>query len=439
MNAGHTIAGRYRLESVLGEGGQATVHRATDLHGGRSVAVKILDGQLARDPTMLARVAREQQAMQALAGTNIVEFIDLCAEPDGRLCLVMELLEGRNLESRLKEVERAKAFLPVSETVAIMQPVVDTLERAHAVGIVHRDLKPSNIFLLSERLGGGTRLLDFGLANLSTADPLTRAGVIMGSPSYIAPESWAGVPGRTGVRADIYSLGVLLFRMLGARMPFIGSSLLEKMRNATSSERPSLHEIRPELPPQVDFWVERALAVDPRDRFASVAACFGELLWALKLAPHPSRQRRTRISQEHALQVRSWLDAEPSPASSLPPLSIEPVPLDSDVPLEDEQAPSSSELPYLSVEPLPLSDRPSVAATPHAKRAAERRGQRRLPPIPQPPRLPEQEISSSFIQGNTGARHAPSVLPEQSGVRTNVSDEWEAPTACHAPGTGRSK
>src|SRR5690606_37779028 len=142
-------------------------------------------------------------------------------------------------------------------------------------------------FLLSSRFGGGTRLLDFGLANLTSADPLTAVGTVMGSPSYIAPESWAGVPGRSGARADIYSLGVLLFRMLSGRMPFAGKTLLEKMRNTTGAERPSLHELRPDLPHQVDIWVERALAVDPNDRFASPGACFGELLWALKLAPHP--------------------------------------------------------------------------------------------------------------------------------------------------------
>src|SRR5690606_8579890 len=121
-------------------------------------------------------------------------------------------------------------------------PVVETLDKAHAVGIVHRDLKPGNIFLLNDRLGGGSRLLDFGLANLSSADPLTAVGTVMGSPSYIAPESWAGIPGRSGAKADVYSLVVILFRMLSGRMPFLGNTLLEKMKNATKAELPSLHE-----------------------------------------------------------------------------------------------------------------------------------------------------------------------------------------------------
>src|SRR5689334_21364622 len=101
MGARRVIAGRYRLEEVLGQGGQATVHRASDLRSGRQVAVKELSGPLARDPMVVARVAREQQAMVALAGTNAVEFIDLCTEPDGTLCIVLELLEGRDLESHL--------------------------------------------------------------------------------------------------------------------------------------------------------------------------------------------------------------------------------------------------------------------------------------------------------------------------------------------------
>ncbi len=483
MGRGHVIARRYRLEEVLGEGGQATVYRAVDLKGGREVAVKVLDGQLASDETVVARVIREQQAMVALAGTNAVEFIDLCTE-NGSLCLVLELLEGIDLEGRMAELGRARALMPVSEIVAIMRPLVETLDKAHAVGIVHRDLKPSNIFLLSERLGGGSRLLDFGLANLSTAAPLTAVGTVMGSPSYIAPESWAGIPGRSGAKADIYSLGVILFRMLSGRMPFIGKTLIDKMRNATGAERPSLHALRNELPPQVDIWVERALAVDPGERFASAGACFGELLWALNLAPHPSQQKRAQLSEAQAANIRSWLDRDAPRFSSLPPasatpdepparaneieeptdglplLSVEPGPITSPpeneieeptaglpflsvepgpvtAPPEDEieeptvglpfeiEEPTAG-LPFLSVEPEPLSDVPASSSNTERGRAV-------LPPIPQAPGLPGDEISSTFAHRALPSTSAPSVVPEQSGVRSNVSAEWEAATTFYSP------
>ncbi|HEX2733108.1 MAG TPA: serine/threonine-protein kinase [Polyangiaceae bacterium] len=436
MSDGRVIAERYRLEEILGRGGQATVHRAVDLQTGRRVAVKELNGELAREPTVVARMAREQQAMVALAGTNAVEFIDLCTSSEGSLCLVLELLEGRDLEAYLCELEREKRLLPVSEMVAIMQPVVETLDRAHAVGIVHRDLKPSNIFLLSDQLGGGSRLLDFGLAHLASAEALTAAGLIMGSPSYIAPESWAGIPGRAGSRADVYSLGVILFRMLAGRMPFTGKTLLEKMRNTTSADRPSLHELRNELPPQVDIWVERSLAVDPNDRFASPGACFGELLWALKLAPHPSEQRHMSLSREQADEVRAWLDTDAKHGESipLPLLSIEPMPLSTDAPGDAGGSTALESLPYLSLEPAPASD-----SEPEAPQAAGRQDRATapdrlkkeepsyiLPPIPKAPLLPDKETSTSFTRKEPLSTRAPSVVPEQSGVRTQ--DDWDDAT-----------
>jgi serine/threonine protein kinase len=334
------------------------------------------------------------------------------------------------------------------------------------VGIVHRDLKPGNIFLLSESAGGGSRLLDFGLANLSSAEPLTKAGLVMGSPSYIAPESWAGIPGRSGAKADIYSLGVILFRMLSGRMPFSGKTLMDKMRSATSAERPSLHEIRSELPPQVDIWVERALAVDPRDRFSTAGACLGELLWALNLAPHPSKQKRTQISAEHALEIRAWLDNTDTKSSEpLPLLSVEPEPIASDAPKDEDD----DGLPLISVEPEPLSDTPppqGARATNPAQPEAKKKTHRGLPAIPMAPALPGDEVSAAIagkmpskketLKGlppvlrppamppsASGAQfterspknsiRAPSAIPERSGLRSNLpEDEWEDPTTLYA-------
>jgi serine/threonine-protein kinase len=222
----YLIADRYYLGDRIGEGGQAAVFRAWDGIAQRDVALKMLSAQATSDPTVLGRVAREQRAMVALAGTSAVGFIDLCPGPSGSLCLVMELLEGRDLEAHLCELEDEGLEMPLSEIVAVMAPLVETLDKAHSVGIVHRDLKPSNIFLLSEQMGGESRLLDFGMANLSSADPLTTVGTVMGSPSYIAPEGWSGKPRGSDGRADVYALGVILFRMLGVRLPFQGMSLV---------------------------------------------------------------------------------------------------------------------------------------------------------------------------------------------------------------------
>jgi serine/threonine protein kinase len=404
------IAERYYLGDKLGEGGQATVYRAWDSFDQREVALKMLG--TTGDPTIVGRVAREQRAMVALAGTNAVEFIDLCAGPSGTLCLVMELLEGRDLEAHLSDLEHAGDPMPLTEIVAIMAPLVETLDKAHSVGIVHRDLKPGNIFLLSDSVGGGSRLLDFGMANLSSADPLTTVGTVMGSPSYIAPEGWSGKPRGSDGRGDVYALGVILFRMLSGRLPFQSKTLIDKMRNTTTAERPSLRALRPGLPPHVDIWVERALAIDPNERFPTAGASFGELLWALGLAPHPSQQRRVRLAEATVVGMRAFLEHEgefedDELIEELTALSMEPMPLDDDD-LQEEGTVLDS-LPLLeSLAPPDAAAGDRAHAHPHGRAPVGP-----LPPIPQLPPLP----------ANQTARASPpeALAQEPSAVRTVAS------------------
>jgi serine/threonine-protein kinase len=429
------IADRYYLGDKLGEGGQATVFRAWDSYARREVAIKLLAAS--GDRTIIGRVTREQRAMVALAGTNAVEFIDLCAGPADTLCLVMELLDGRDLEAHLTELELAREPMPVSDMVAIMAPVVETLDKAHSVGIVHRDLKPGNIFLLSARAGGGSRLLDFGMANLSSADPLTTVGTVMGSPSYIAPESWSGQPRGSDGRADVYALGVILFRMLGGRLPFQARSLLDKMRNTTTAERPSLRVLRQALPPQVDIWVERALAIDPNERFATASACFGELLWALGLAPHPSEQRRVRLAESTIVGMRAFLDDDSvldddELIEELTALSMEPLAPDECVPIEEDTALDS--LPVFELQSLPPSLAPEQTnASPRGPAAVGP-----LPPIPRVPPLPEGLAARPPMEAAHGeepsAVHGAPAPPSQSAemMRDPFEDEREGLTTSYA-------
>ncbi len=314
---GETIADRYVLQDVIGEGGQAIVCRALDTHSGQHVAVKILNDRASRSAEVLERVRREQQAMVALAGTHAVGFQDLCRAPSGALCLVMELLSGRDLEHRLHELESSGAFMSIDELVRVMTPIVDTLDKAHAVGIVHRDLKPGNMFLVDAATGGATRLLDFGFARLAGGSHVTQAGMVMGSPSYIAPEMWLGRSGEVSARSDVYSLSVVLYRMVGGRLPFEGETLQEKFILATTAERPSLHALRPDLPDKIDLWAERALAIDPTERFPTVRSSWNELLWALERAPRPKHRtiEEPREPSRDVATVREWLDA---PSNTLP-------------------------------------------------------------------------------------------------------------------------
>ncbi|WP_437925766.1 serine/threonine-protein kinase [Sorangium sp. So ce291] len=322
------IDGRYKLLEVVGQGGHGVVYRALDQQTGAHVAVKCLHPEFASDPALKARMRREASAMGALSGTSATQVFAFTEAPDGTLCIVMEFLKGSDLETTLRQLEAQHQRLPLARLQEFFRPIVDTLDAAHARGIVHRDLKPANIFVLesdaaspsssfssppsppssggsahivSDRahpaagLGqppgagggaqgsaaasarGGVRLLDFGLVKVMQADPLTREGAIPGSPSYIAPEVWKGRPQEIDHRIDIYSLGAVLFRVLAGRVPFSGASRVDILLAAARGPRPSLHAFRPDLPPEVDAWVARALAVVPEERFQDVRALWSAL------------------------------------------------------------------------------------------------------------------------------------------------------------------
>jgi serine/threonine protein kinase len=286
---GTVISDRYELTGILGHGGQGVVYRARDRTTGRGVAIKMLSDSVADDPVYAARLAREQEALVALAGTSAVAVYDLCEAPNGSLCLVMELLEGSDLEKRFEELEARNERLPLARLSSIMEPIVDTLERAHDAGIIHRDLKPGNIFLLSD--GEGVRLFDFGLSRSRKAMRLTAAGTVMGSPSYIAPEVWKGDSDALDGRVDVYSLAVILFRALSGDLPFEGRTLKESFELASNAPRPSLRALRPDLPPRVDAWVAQALAIDRDRRFQTARGMWNGFLKALEYQPPPRPMR----------------------------------------------------------------------------------------------------------------------------------------------------
>jgi serine/threonine-protein kinase len=334
--SGIVIADRYELLGVIAEGGQALICRARDRQTEQLVAVKMLTSAAAQNLEFVQRLAREQEAMLALAGTSAVAVLDLCRAPGGAPCLVMELLEGMDLERQLGQLEDRGERMAMDRAFEIFDAIVETLERAHAAGILHRDLKPANIFLLASEAGGGVRLLDFGLSRMKTATPLTVMGTILGSPSYIAPEVWGGQPDLLDQRVDVYSLAVILFRMLSGRMPFEGESLHDKFIQATTAERPRLSALRPDLPAEIDAWVQQALAIDPGQRFSTVRALWNALLSALRYSP----RARTRKPVAESI-VSAWRAARgafrrviagtptpapprPEPVRSAPPLQAKP-------------------------------------------------------------------------------------------------------------------
>lgn len=265
------IDGQYRILRRIGEGGHGTVYEAEDLDIGAPVAVKFLRPEIADEPEFATRMRREARAMGALSGTSAVQIFALNRTKSGQMYIVMELLRGKDFERFLVDHEREVGRLSRSKLFELISPIVDTLDVAHQRGIVHRDIKPANIFVLESTARGPVRLLDFGLVKvLSVLTPLTQEGLVVGSPSYIAPEGWQGRPDRVTPAADVYAIGAVIFRALAGQVPFPADTLIDVVKMSTRGKRPSLRALRPDLPAGIDTWVERALAIETEHRFPSV-------------------------------------------------------------------------------------------------------------------------------------------------------------------------
>jgi serine/threonine-protein kinase len=281
---GQVLGGRYEIIKVIGRGGQSTVYHAHDLVDGDEVAIKLVHGAIG-DPDATERIFREAQSMSQLLGTAAVRILHQVRTEEGDIGLVMELLEGRDLDVQLGELE-ARGVHPSFEWLErTFTPIVDTLATAHDRGLVHRDLKAENIFLVDRARGGGVRLLDFGFVKLLRAPTITSAEMVAGSPLYISPEAFVQGAAVADARADVYSLSVILFRALVGRLPFTGDSVIRIMMEVTSAPRPRIHALRPELSPDIDAWVEQALAVDRDDRFSSVKGAWHALRSCFPGAP----------------------------------------------------------------------------------------------------------------------------------------------------------
>lgn len=273
---GAVLAQRYELLSLLGRGGQSAVYRAKDGKSGDEVAVKVLLPNT--DPQSVERMYREAIAMSKLAGTTAaVKVFDQIEDPDGTRAIVMEMLHGWDLLEYLEHRERKGQRMSLKSLRGLAEPLVETLEAAHAIGIVHRDIKPPNIWIVHESKGGGVRLLDFGFAKLARAVAITDSDQVAGTPTFIAPEVFLQGAAKADARADVYSLAVVFYRVLTGRVPFEGDSLLDLLKKVTNGPRPSLHAVRPDLPPEVDEWVQQALAANRDLRFNGVRAMWNAL------------------------------------------------------------------------------------------------------------------------------------------------------------------
>lgn len=270
---GQTVGGHYQIQSKIGEGGQSIVYKGLDTRTGREVAVKIMHHSIAEDAHARERMNREWEALRSLAAAPAALAVyEQCWTDDDCMCLVTELLNGMDLDDYLSHKGDK---LSVPEVILLLEPIVDTLEAAHALGVVHRDLKPGNIFVVREP--SGVRLLDFGFAKFTKLHSFTVAGSVAGSPRYIAPEAWMGRRD-LDARIDVYAVGALIFRCLAGRTPFEADTMLMLLRAVTEAPRPSLHALRPDLPRDVDEWLQLALAIDRDARFQNVRALWNAFI-----------------------------------------------------------------------------------------------------------------------------------------------------------------
>jgi tRNA A-37 threonylcarbamoyl transferase component Bud32/tetratricopeptide (TPR) repeat protein len=257
---GTVLSNRYKIISELGSGGMAWVYLAEDLVENQRVAVKVLYPQYSQDLSFLQRFMQEAKLAMSLSQCApqryIVCVLDYGSDRDTHY-LVMEFVHGRDLGQILEE----KGALPWQEALDIAHQVALGLEHAHQYEVVHRDVKPGNIMILPD---GAARVLDFGIARAQTSPSLTLSGFI-GSPHYAAPEQAMGDPVDT--RADIYSLGVVTYRMLGGKLPFQGNTPWAVVNQHIASPPPPLQDLRPDLPQPVIRLVEKAMAKRPEDRF----------------------------------------------------------------------------------------------------------------------------------------------------------------------------
>ncbi len=266
-DAGRVVGGRYRLEALLGRGGMATVWRARDASLDRPVAVKLLRPEILADPDLALRFRREAHAATVLRHPNVVACLDTGRDGD-QPYLVMELVEGEDLASRL----RRDGALPQADALRIATDVARGLAVAHARGVVHRDVKPGNILLGAD---GRARVTDFGIARLAAEAEAALPGTTLGSVHYFSPEQARGAT--TTPASDVYGLGLVLFEMLTGTRAFGGSTPTEIALARVEAPAPSARAVNPAVTPALDAIVRRATAPQPADRYPNAGALAADL------------------------------------------------------------------------------------------------------------------------------------------------------------------
>jgi serine/threonine-protein kinase len=274
---GELIAGKYRVEDVIGKGGMGVVLRARHVALDELVAIKVLRPAMMEVQGMVTRFTREARAASKIKSPHVARVTDVDVLASGVPYMVLEYLEGADLLAALRS---RKGPFPIDEAVGHVLDACDAIAEAHELGIVHRDLKPGNLFLARRRDGKTVvKVLDFGISKVgSTADSdTTRTGQLMGSPKYMSPEQMASMRDVDG-RADIWALGAILYELVAGRPPFVAETMPLVCALVLNSDPASPRTLRPDLPPELEVIILRCLEKDPGKRFPTIAELVAALV-----------------------------------------------------------------------------------------------------------------------------------------------------------------
>jgi eukaryotic-like serine/threonine-protein kinase len=303
LGPGTIVGGKYRIDGFLGTGGMGVVLSATHLELDSPVAIKIVRDDFAANEAVVSRLLFEARAVARMQSVHVVRVLDVERLPNGAPYIVMEKLRGGDLAALLEQ----RASLPVAEAIGYVLQACEGLIEAHGLGIVHRDLKPENLFLAATPEGIVLKILDFGISkDIGTAiregsrTTLTKGGAAIGSPAYMAPEQIRSAP-NLDARADIWSLGTILFELLTGRCPFEAETVALMYQKVLTEDPPSLIDILPNAPSELNTIIQLCLRKDPEDRFQTVQ----ELATALRGLARPPVVERQRLQSGIELTVEA--------------------------------------------------------------------------------------------------------------------------------------
>jgi len=321
---GRTVSDRYRITALIGTGGMGAVYEAEHLGIGRKVAIKFISRENARENTVASRFAREARAASAIESEHIVSVFDAGTD-DSRPFIVMELLRGEDFGARLRRLGKVSP----EDAVHVIAQVLRGLADAHEAGIIHRDLKPDNVFLVDRRGDASfVKIVDFGVSKIAKPEgataqlALTARGTVVGTPYYMSPEQ-AQAAADLDARADLFSVGAILFESLAGRPPHIGNTYEAVIVSICMNDAPDLKSLVPEVTPALARFVARALARDRNARFSSAR----QMLVALSEFAPRERQSgdagrtdpasgKSSVSDKSSPETSAHPSTQPSPQRS---------------------------------------------------------------------------------------------------------------------------